>query len=531
MVKTNPKHRILSLVLAVILSVASLSLFTVGAGAAEVQEESTETVEATTETSEEKTEDFTVEEVTNVPDEEVVVIPKTKEILPSGAKGDKVYLKNEANWSRVYCYMWQKTNDDNNNKGWPGEALENIGDDVWSYDVNGADWDMIIFNGGGSPQTNDMVYPGDSYIFNNKTNAWSIYDTNPLQIRDLTTDIKSPQFKDMDITISADVRSEAEIMYKFTAETGGVSKVIQDFSKKSTVVWTPDVVGTYTITLDVKDTAGEENSRSISYEIKDDSKEVRPIIKKVLPRDGSQIEASANTNVMVTAGGGNVGTNLLFYKYIIKDSTGATVNVPYYTKNNQYTFKANRTGEYTVEVYVQGSDNSTVKKDYNYQSVGVITDPDLEVGSFTESGTPVVNSKLVYEAKAYGGKAPYTYQFTINGDVVQGYSSKASYDFTPTKAGSYVVEVAIKDSTGEIATSIITTKVTDAGGTDVLKGDTNGDGIVNVRDVTLLQKYLVDEVSIDQIIIEACDTNEDGTINIRDATYMQRYIAGCDVEW
>ncbi len=57
-------------------------------------------------------------------------------------------------------------------------------------------------------------------------------------------------------------------------------------------------------------------------------------------------------------------------------------------------------------------------------------------------------------------------------------------------------------------------------------GDVDGDGIVNIKDVTAIQKYLVDLVDVDDINISAADFNEDGTVNIKDATAIQKYLAG-----
>ena len=61
-----------------------------------------------------------------------------------------------------------------------------------------------------------------------------------------------------------------------------------------------------------------------------------------------------------------------------------------------------------------------------------------------------------------------------------------------------------------------------------LPGDINGDGKVNNKDVTRLQKYLKgDDV---EVVTFNLDTNGDGSVNNKDLTRLQRFVKGLDVE-
>ena len=63
---------------------------------------------------------------------------------------------------------------------------------------------------------------------------------------------------------------------------------------------------------------------------------------------------------------------------------------------------------------------------------------------------------------------------------------------------------------------------------DVMPGDVNGDGKVNVRDIGALQQSINGwDVSI---IEEAADVNGDGKVNVRDLGVLQQYINGWDVD-
>ena len=60
-------------------------------------------------------------------------------------------------------------------------------------------------------------------------------------------------------------------------------------------------------------------------------------------------------------------------------------------------------------------------------------------------------------------------------------------------------------------------------------GDINGDDMVNVSDVTMLQRYLADMCDLYDEQRAIADTNADGSVDILDATYLQMYLAEYDV--
>lgn len=65
----------------------------------------------------------------------------------------------------------------------------------------------------------------------------------------------------------------------------------------------------------------------------------------------------------------------------------------------------------------------------------------------------------------------------------------------------------------------------------VLLGDANGDGMVNVRDVTAIQRFLVEASQLDELGQLAADVDRDGTVTINDATVLQAYLAEYAVEY
>ena len=64
---------------------------------------------------------------------------------------------------------------------------------------------------------------------------------------------------------------------------------------------------------------------------------------------------------------------------------------------------------------------------------------------------------------------------------------------------------------------------------DAAIGDMTGDGKVNVRDVTAMQRHLagLEELTDDRLAL--ADVNTDGKVTIDDVTLLQRYLAEFDV--
>lgn len=384
--------------------------------------------------------------------------PKPTTPTPTPSGGNVVYFRNTANWSKVNVYMW--TDGAGENQSWPGSAATNLGDGVWMYEAT-KEWKNVIFNDG-STQTGNLNYQGSDYIYDYGKSAWELYDTSKLHIKSFTADVESPQYTGVKINLTAVAGGgEGELSYQFSVG----STVISEFGSSSKASWTPTTAGTYTVKVDVKDTLGETVSKSLSFEIKDIKTEVKPVIQDVEVSPSNvgvnEILKGKEATIDVTAGGGNTGTKLLFYKYTITNPAGETANVPYYTLKNQYKFTPAATGTYSITATVEGSDNSFTARTVEYDSVTEYT-PAGELTasvSIKEAGS----GKYTATANAAGGTAPYTYEFKLNGTVKQAASDKATFTFDASTEGNYTVDVVVKDATGKTVTKSASVQV---GGTD-----------------------------------------------------------------
>lgn len=101
------------------------------------------------------------------------------------------------------------------------------------------------------------------------------------------------------------------------------------------------------------------------------------------------------------------------------------------------------------------------------------------------------------------------------------------YSFTPTQTGRYTVfcevESPVSKSIGSPTDRFITINVS------YKIGDTNLDGKITIRDVTAIQRHLVELETLNEEQLAVADTNGDGEINIADATHLQKYLAEFNV--
>ena len=303
---------------------------------------------------------------------------------PAGA-GGSIFCENAAGWGSVNCYMW---NDDNDkNSSWPGVKMTSIGDNVWQYDYKKA-YKNVIFNDG-SAQTTDMAVPSDKNIFNNSTNQWDNFSLSPVKITAFTSSVESPAYTDCTIRFDVTAKSDkGALTYKFSVKDSKGSTTQLYSGSASSATWVPSVVGKYTVTVDVSDTAGNTNSRKMEFEIGNSATLETAFLRSFGNSLGTLGQIKQNTAITFTADaiGGKIGTNLLFYKFVITDPSG-NGNVAYYTTKKSYTYTPSKLGKYNFQIYIQNSHNDTIVKEYTYDCVSSITEQATSATLPIETGT------------------------------------------------------------------------------------------------------------------------------------------------
>ena len=62
-------------------------------------------------------------------------------------------------------------------------------------------------------------------------------------------------------------------------------------------------------------------------------------------------------------------------------------------------------------------------------------------------------------------------------------------------------------------------------------GDTDGDGYININDVTAIQRHLALFEALEGVYLHAADANQNGEVKIDDATVMQEFLAEYNIQY
>jgi|GEM_PF-2327849 len=464
----------------------------------------------------------------------------------AGTYGTTIYLQTD-NTTNPYIHYWVGSGGNENSSTWPGVQMTKVEGEtnIYSYnlpcDVGTLSGVIFCNGGGGNKMTGDVTdISGNMYTLNGSVGTWSVFDVDAMRLA-VETDVASPQYTETDIAIKATVaKAQGAVTYTFKAGTTTLYT-----GTNSTYTWSPTTAGTYTITVKAVDSVGNSIEKSIEYTIKDDSLAVEPVLKGISTGYTGSVPVNTSIPVNVKATGGNVGTNLLFYKVAITDPNGGAVNTVYYKQSNILNFTPTVKGDYSVDVSVQNSKNTTVKKSYTVTVGDGGTDIAPQIASFTvnpASGT--VGSGVVFSTTVTDGTgtADFTYTYRINGVAVSTQTSSLrsnSYTWTPTAAGSYTIQLTVKDSKNlsdnkYIYKYVVAEKPTETPTeTPTLPpqpciGDVNGDGSVTIADAIYVLRYVANksgytlEPGSDKF--KAADVDGNGTVNMVDAMKILQLV-------
>ena len=65
---------------------------------------------------------------------------------------------------------------------------------------------------------------------------------------------------------------------------------------------------------------------------------------------------------------------------------------------------------------------------------------------------------------------------------------------------------------------------------EVMLGDADGDGVVNINDVTAIQRHVAEFEVLEDLQAKAADVNGDNSVSIEDATFVQQYLAEYEID-
>ena len=204
----------------------------------------------------------------------------------------------------------------------------------------------------------------------------------------------------------------------------------------------------------------------------------------------------------------------------LTDPDGGSINIP--IEGTDYNSSSGRYhGAHSGEsfAYVNGRwyDTTAVgSNDYNNVPVKAMT-------KTVQTAEPTLEVKTSPTKTAYrkgetldttGLVLTYTDANGTVTDVTEGFTC------TPTLLTTVGTQTITVEYGGLTATFDVTVE-------DRLAGDANGDGVLNLRDVAALRRYLANDdwpgVTID---VSAANVNGDATVDLQDVTWIIRYLAG-----
>lgn len=201
-------------------------------------------------------------------------------------------------------------------------------------------------------------------------------------------------------------------------------------------------------------------------------------------------------------------------------------------------FNNGTNGEQTVDITLSydknlysttaatGEINEVGENIYNVSS-GVYVDKNVDITISTSAPTGPIESTIGTETTAVTTDATEPSSEVKATDPVE--SSTAVTNTTAPASGTTAKTEASQEATSVTITSTVT-QITTTPAENLLFGDVNLDGKVNIKDATTLQKHLAKMTVLEEKNLSVSDTNRDGRVTIADVTTIQKKIAGL-ISW
>lgn len=267
---------------------------------------------------------------------------------------------------------------------------------------------------------------------------------NNLSIKSFTADKASGQNINTSIQLKAKgAGGKTDYQYKFYYKLGTTIVTIQDFSATDTAIFKPSVAGTYTLCVDLKNESGNIITKSLSnFKVVDN-----PIIKSFTADKPSGQYVNTSVNLISEVTGGKTPYQYRYY-YKLGEKT---ITIKNYSTVNTAIFKPTLQGRYTLCVDVKDASGKVATSQIlNFNVVDNVSTKSFRAD---KSSGQNINTEIKLSASGTGGTVPYQYMFYYklgtSTVILKNFSMTNNAIFKPTKAGTYVLYVQIKDAAGK----------------------------------------------------------------------------------
>ena len=277
--------------------------------------------------------------------------------------------------------------------------------------------------------------------------------TTPITIDAITTPAAFPVTPGTSVTWTVSVRGGVpplEYKYWLYHFQGSTWEVLKNYGPDTSVTWTATTAGTYRLQVWVRSvgsTAVYEAWRNAADAVVEDTRAKLTTLTSVPP-----VPVGVGTPVTWTATATG-GTPPLQYKfYLYNQGTASWTLLQDYSTSNQATWTPQAPGTYWLQAWVRSAGSSTAWEDWIGCEPFSVTDT-ITVTSFTTNISPPVTTgtPVTLTATAAGGIAPVQYKFWVRDpnnqwSVVRDYDASNEAVWTPTIAGSYLMQVWVRSA-------------------------------------------------------------------------------------
>lgn len=197
---------------------------------------------------------------------------------------------------------------------------------------------------------------GNKVTVNKKYTAEGGQVEEELKIDSFTTVQASPQASGTSIKLTAQASGgSGEYSYKFTVKSAeGSTYTIRDYGKSNTAVWVPGPAGKKTLYVDVKDSKGATERKSLSFEVtaKNKLSVTFTANPKTSAKSGNKVTLSAEAKG---------GSGKYTYKFIVCSAEGNWYKIRDYATDNTCTWNTGAAGKKTLYVDVKDSNGQYVR--------------------------------------------------------------------------------------------------------------------------------------------------------------------------
>lgn len=423
----------------------------------------------------------------------------------------QVYFDNSvANFSTVYVYTW--TYDGDTEMGpFPGTPCVYEGSDIWSAYIPSNGY-VIFSDATNQKTTNDLINPGATMIAKLVDKDAMLFDW--FEYAPETSVVTEP------------LESSTAVV------TAPVTEATDPTEAPSSAVTEPKEPEVTTAPASESTTAPETSEATIATEPSE-----TPTEPSETPTEPTEIPTEPTEIPTTPANDDQAGTNrYYFYRpaFWLDNEYSDTVGIYWWEGTDACAQwpgyeakKADAEGVYYYDVpkevqVIIWNNHVNGGMDSEAEIYSCAYQTDNITSSFYESGESVLYPDgvdsfdgMIYVCTPYAPVSGHFWEGPVAGEWYYYYGN-GEYGITPEKGDKFYT---CSFQTGE------TTSASFDEGLIPYIGDVNCDGKLNIRDVTLIQKYLAKIETFYNYEIGLADYNKDYKVNIKDATTIQKKLA------